>query len=128
MDRIRRPGVPALGNEDVGGFYIPMNNPRRMCRIQSVGDFDRKRQQQIGFQGSSSDTVLQHCAIQKLHGDKGSLVLLADVINRADVGVAQRGGRLSFAAKTGKNLRVTGNVFGQEFEGDKTLKPRASAL
>ena len=33
-----------------------------------------------------------------------------------------------FALKAGECIRVTGNVFGQEFEGDKTIQPCVLSL
>jgi hypothetical protein len=41
-----------------------------------------------------------HCdPVQKLHGNERLSVLLADVINGADIGVIQRGRGLRFASK-----------------------------
>src|ERR1700690_1466020 len=68
--------------------------------------------------------MLQSHAVQKLHGNERPAVLLANVINRADVGMIQRGCGLRFALKTGQGLRIAGNVFRQEFKCDKTMKPR----
>ena len=50
-------------------------------------------------------------------------VLFADVINRADVGVIERGCGLGFALETGERLRIAGNFIGQELEGDKAMQP-----
>src|ERR1035438_5823365 len=116
--------MTTLGDEDVRGLYIPMNDARRMRRIECVGDLNGKRQEQIGFEGTSGDAVRQHYAIQILHGDERPPVLFTDVINRADIWVIECGGGLRFAAKTGENRRVAGNFFGQEFESDKKLQPR----
>src|ERR1700730_15018190 len=120
MSSLRQPeieyfGVTTFRDENVRRFDISMNDPRRMRRIESVSDLDRKRQQQFSFQGASGNAVLQHDAIQKLHGDERLPVLFANVIDRADVRVVQSGCGLSFAAKTGKRLRVAGNLLGQKF-------------
>ena len=50
-------------------------------------------------------------------------ILLADVVDGADVGVVQRRRSLGFTLKTGERLGVSGNFFGQEFEGDKAMQP-----
>ena len=105
-----------------------MNDPRRMRRIQRVGDLNRKRQQQIDFQWTSGDAVLQHHPIQKLDADERLAGLLAYVINRADVGMVQCRCSLSFASKARQHQRVAGNVFGQKFERDKTLQPDVFCL
>ena len=48
--------------------------------------------------------------------------LLADVVDRADVGMVEGGRGTSFTSETFQCLRVSGNVVRQEFEGDKTTK------
>ena len=120
--------MPTLGDEDVGGFDIPMNDARAMGGIERVCDVNSKRQQQIGFKGLAGDAVLQHDAIQKLHGDKCFPILLANVINGADVGMVQSRRSLRLAPKTGEHIWITRNIFGQEFERDKTLQARVFGL
>src|ERR1700674_253999 len=68
--------------------------------------------------------MLQRQPFQKLHGDERMPVLLANVVNRADVGMVQGGRGLGFALKAGKRLRITGNLLGQELEGDEAMQPR----
>src|SRR5579863_6827447 len=101
--------MSALGYEDVRGLNVAMNDASRVSGVERVGHFDGKRQQQIGFEGMAGDAILQHDTIEKLHGDKRLAILLADVINGADVGVVQGGSSLGFAAKAGESLGVTGH-------------------
>ena len=68
--------------------------------------------------------MLQGNAIQELHSNKGLAVLLADVVDCADIRMVQSGGRLRLAPEAGKRLGVTGNFVGQELEGDKAMQPR----
>ena len=68
--------------------------------------------------------VLQGCAVQTLHGDERLPVLLANVVNRADVGVVQRRCSLRFALKACERLRVAGNILRQELKGDEAMQPR----
>src|SRR6266702_3045490 len=95
-------GVSTLGNEDVRGLYIPMNDARRVRRVKRVGNLNRKRQEQIGLQRKSGDAVLQDDAIQIFHGDKCLPLLLANVINRANIVVVQCRRGLGFTLKTGE--------------------------
>jgi len=60
------------------------------------------------------DLVFQRDPFEKLHGDEGLAILLADVVNRANIRVVQCGGGLGFTLKAGEGLRVAGNVVGQE--------------
>ncbi len=68
--------------------------------------------------------MLQSHPVQKLHGDEGLAVLLANVVDGADVGVIQSGCGLGFALEAGEGLRVAGNFLGQKLERDETVKPR----
>jgi len=72
--------------------------------------------------------VFQRHPVQKLHRDERLTILFADVMNRANVRVVQCRCSLGFALKTGESLRVTGNFFRQEFEGDEAMQPRILGL
>jgi hypothetical protein len=65
----------------------------------------------------------QRQPVQKLHGDERLSVLPANVIDRADVGMAQCRCRLRLALKAGERQWVAGNFIGQELESNKTMKP-----
>src|ERR1700723_569028 len=56
------------------------------------------------------------------------LVLLANVVDGADVRVIQRRGGLRFAPETGQSVEVLRNVFGQELESDKAVQPSILSL
>src|ERR1700720_355072 len=66
--------------------------------------------------------MLQSLAIQELHGDERLAALLADVVDRADVGMVESRCGLRFTLKTGKSLGVPGYFIGQELEGDKAVQ------
>ena len=67
--------------------------------------------------------MLQSLAIQELHGDERLTILLADVVNRADIGVIESRCSLRLTLKTGESLGVFGYLVGQEFERDKAMEP-----
>jgi hypothetical protein len=72
--------------------------------------------------------VLQGLAIQKLHGNERLATLLADIVDRADVGMVQGRRCLRFPAEPLQRLPVLGHVFGQELQGHKTVKPGVLGL
>jgi len=69
------------------GFDVAMYDPRAVSCIQCVGDFDGQRKKCFDLHWTPRDAVLQRRSIQVLHHDEGIAVLLADVINRANVGM-----------------------------------------
>jgi len=120
--------VPAFRNEDVRRLYVPMNDPRRVRRIERVGDLHRQLQQRIDLHGTSRDAVLQHHAVQILHGDEGFPIFLANVVDGADIRVVERRCRFGLAPKSLQRLRISGQYFGQEFERDESLQARVLRL
>jgi len=72
-----------------------VNDPGTVSSIECIGDLDSEREQRLQLHRAVADQVLQRCAIQKLHGDER--LLLADVVDRADVWVVQ-------CAKLGESL------------------------
>src|ERR1700745_1360154 len=68
--------------------------------------------------------MLQRHAIQKLHGNEGLLVMLTDLVNRADIRMVESGSRSPLAAKTFKRLRVLRHIVRKEFQCDEPPKLR----
>ena len=104
------------------GFDVAMNDSFQMGHIESVGELNSHVQSGFDVQGSSRNSVPQCHAIQKFHHNERLAVLLADLVNGADVGMVQRGSCLRFALKPGEGLRILRNFIGQKFERDKTAK------
>jgi hypothetical protein len=117
-------GMTAVGNKDVGWLDVTMDDALVVSRIEGIGNFDGQGEDGRGFHRASGDLVLQRRALEKLHGNEGLAVLLADVVNRADVGMVQGRRRLSFALEACQCLRVAGNVVGQELESDEAVQAR----
>ena len=66
------------------------------------------------------DAVLQRLPLQELHHDEGLALVFIDVVNRADVGMIQRGGSPRLALEAFQRLAVLAEMFGQELQCDKT--------
>src|ERR1700758_3520825 len=66
--------------------------------------------------------MIQRGASHELHCDKHLAVLLANLINRADVGVIQRGCRTRLSAKTLEGMWVLGQVVRKKLKRDKPSK------
>jgi hypothetical protein len=79
-------------------------------------------QQVCHLQGLPANALLQRHAIEELHDHEDAAILLADVVKGADVGMVERRGGTSLAAKAFQRLRVAGNIVGKELKGDEAAQ------
>jgi hypothetical protein len=114
--------VSALGDENVCGLDVAMDNALAVRCVERVGDFDCQGKQNLGFQGTSGDAMLQGQAVEEFHGDERMSLVLADVMNGADIRMIESGSGLGFALEAGQRLGVFGDVVGKEFEGDEAVE------
>lgn len=68
------------------------------------------------------DEVPEILALQQLHDDEESPVILAEVMHGHDVGVAQPGARLRLTEEAGAELVRDGGLAGDELERDEALQ------
>ena len=72
--------------------------------------------------------MLESDAVEKLHGDKCLAVFISDVVNRANVGMAESRGGLGLAAKTLERLAVMGYIVREKLERDEAAEARVFGL
>ena len=117
-------GVPALGDEDIRGLDVAVNNAAGVRRIEGVGDLDAQRQNRFQLHRAIADQVLECDAVEELHDEERAIALLANVVNRTDVGMIQRRRGLGFAPKALEGLAVLRQIFGKKLEGDEAAETR----
>ena len=115
-------GVAAFGDEEIRGLDVAMNDSFGMSSIEGVSDFDADIEQTFEFHRPIADAVLQGNALEKFHGDEGFVVVVADVVNGADVRMVQCGCGLGFALKAREDLRIAGDIFGQELQRHEAVQ------
>ena len=75
----------------------------------------------------AADQVLQGLALHQLHDDEGVSLVLADLVDHADVGMVERGGGTSLALEPLQSLVALGQLLGQELEATCRSRLRSSA-
>ena len=112
----------ARGDEDVGGFDVAVDDARAMRGVQRVGNLDAHVEQRVQAQRTRGEPILQRRPLQILHHDERSPVLLADVVDRADVWMVERRCGPGFALKAAQRLGITRQIFGDELERHGTAE------
>ena len=79
-------------DDDVRRFDVAVHDALGVCRGQRVGELDADVEHVGDAQRPASDAVAQRLALQQFHHEVGRALVHADVVNRADAGMAERAG------------------------------------
>ena len=101
-----------------------MDDPLAVGFIQGVGDLDAAPQHLFGRESALEQPLGQRLAFQELHDEVLDAVLVAHVVERADVGMRERRDGLGFSLETLANLLVLRKMRGEDLDRDRALQPR----
>ena len=121
-------GATATGDEKVCGLDVAMEDARGVSGVQAVEDFHGHAQQGLRVESATSDAFLQRGSVQKLHGEEGAAILLADVVHGADVLVIQGGCGARLAPESRQRVGVCGELGRQELSATGRWRRVSSAL
>src|SRR6202041_3762456 len=110
----------SLGQQDVGGFDVTVQQSALMCIVQRVGDGadDLERQRLRHSRGIPAAQQLGGVgSVDVIHRQPQLSLEFAAVVNTDDVGLPQLGGDVCFAAQPLPVLVVRGQRGGQDLEG-----------
>ena len=98
---LRQPKVQQLGalvrQHDVAGLQVAVHDLAPMRFVQGVGDFGGVAQDLVERERSPGEPLGQGLPVQILHHEVVGAILLADIEDRTDVRVAERGQGPRFA-------------------------------
>ncbi len=115
--------MSALRDKNIRGLDVAMDDAFGVRGVEGVGDLDSQLEQGFEFYGPRTDTMQSH-TVEKFHRDEGLAVLIANVVDGADVGMVQGGRSLGFALKSGQDLGIAGDIFGEKFQGNEAMEAR----
>ena len=118
----------ARADEDVGGLDVAVDDARGMGGLECVRDLDPQPEHRIACERTGGESVLQRRALEVLHGDERSSVLLADVVDGADMWMAERRSGSGFTLKAAQRFGIARQISGDELERHGTVKPRILGL
>ena len=95
-----------LGEHDVARFQIAVDYPALVSFLQALADLDPILQHLFWRQRSLCEAVGQGLAFEVLHDQEIGPVLVADVMQGADVGVIQRRNGAGFALESLPRIEI----------------------
>ena len=99
-------GLSTLGQKQVRRFQIAMHNARRMRHIKRISNLSGKVHELFNRKGFSLDAVLQRRAFKALHHDVEPILVFANVVDGADVGVIESRCGPGLTLKSFSRLRI----------------------
>ncbi len=89
----------------------------RACAVSSASAIcDPSSSSVVELERPRPETVPQRLALEQFHRDEGLALVLVDVVDRADVGVLERGGGPRLAPQPLECLRVPAELLRQELQ------------
>ena len=91
--KIQNLRLSAIRHEDVRWLDIPMDDPGGMSDIQGLGELCAEFQDFVAFEAPLFQKSCLEClSLDQFHHDEGLAFVLADFVNRTDVGMIESGG------------------------------------
>ena len=112
------------GDEDVLGLQVAVDDAAAVRRGQAAGDLLRVRQGLAQRQRAAAERAAQRLAVEQLGDDVGPPVGGADVVDRDDVRVVERGGGARFQLEAVEALRIGREARRQHLDGDVAAEAR----
>ena len=106
----------------VARLQIAVDDAVAVRAIERVGDLGRVADDLVGRQRPARQPRGQRLALEVLHDQEGDAVLLADVVEHADVRVVQRPDDAGFAVEALAELRVGGELRRQDLDRDLAIE------
>jgi hypothetical protein len=97
--------------------------------FQRIGHLRRVLQGIVQRQAAmSGDPIVESLAFDVLHHEEASTVFVADVVQGADVRMVQTGNGLCFTMEARQPIRIVGEMFGKDFDSDRSSEASVGSL
>ncbi len=104
--------MPALGDKNIRGLDVTVHDSLGVRGVEAVCNFNGESEHGIVIERFFGNQVLERRAIEKFHGNERLLVVFADLVNRADIWMVQRGSGTRLPAKALQSLRIAREFVG----------------
>ena len=103
-----------------------MHDARGVRFVEGRHDLNRVPQRLIDRQPRAGQSRGERLPFEVLHDDEVQVAVTADVMNRADMRMRNRGNRPRLALEARAKLRVARDVPGQDFDRHRPVKARVT--
>src|SRR5262249_54445342 len=111
-------------DDHVGSRQVTVDDADGVRLGQRVSHLNRVVHRAAGIEAATRDDAFQRVTRDKLRREKQGAVLLADLVNTRDTGMAQRRERRRVAEKLCASLRIAGDVGRHHLEGNRASDSR----
>ncbi len=115
-------------DQDVAGFDVPMDQTLGVGIVQRVADLGDDGADLSRRQGKPLEQIGQGPGLHQRHDQEGVSIGLAEVMNRKDVRMLERGDDPGLLLEAAGKFRVGGVCPGKDLECNKALDPRLEGL
>ncbi len=122
QSKIENLRVPTLGYEQIRRLDVAMNNSFSMGRIETVGNFDREIKYPLQLNSRAQNHIPESLALQIFHHQKETALVLANLINRANVWMIQCRRSPRLAPEALQRLRIVRQRIRKKLERDETIE------
>jgi len=126
---LRQPEVEDLhaavfGDEEILGFQVPVDYAFLVRGGEAVSDLDGILGRLASGQGTCRQSRAERLAFEQLRDDVRRSLVRADVKERDDVGMIQRGGRTGLLLEAAEAIGVVGEDGRENLDGDLATQSR----
>jgi hypothetical protein len=101
-----------------------MHDAARVRGVECVGNLDGARERLVERQRAGGKAIGERLALDQLHHEVIDFLVVADVVQRAEVGMIQRGDRLRLPLEAQRQARIASHACREHLDGDAAVQPR----
>ncbi len=110
-------GMTELGHKNVGGLDVAMNDALGVSGIERPGNVYCQFEQLVGRKRPAQDALAQRRPFQQFHHDEILTILLADLVDGADVRMVERRGGAGLALEPFQSGSIRAEFRGKKLQG-----------
>ena len=115
-------GVAPVSHENVRRLDVAVHDALSMGGFEGIGHFNAKPQQFFELHRSLTNHVLQRLPCKAFHDDEEPVLVLANLVDGANVGMIQSRGGARFAAEAFQCLSILRSFFGEKLQGNEAAE------